>query len=152
MQEHGPWQIVQSHEVCRESWIDVRQDDVIRPDGQPGTHSVITIKPGVCVLAMDDGRHVYLTEEFHYGVGRTTIEAVSGGSEGHEQSGTPGGCQLAHGEGAGARDHERCLGERVSGSLEEWHDLPNVFHVFADYIPEGGKAIRRIARFIGNHA
>jgi len=38
------------------------------------------LKPGVCVLAQDNGI-VYLTEEFHYGVGRTTIEAVSGGIE-----------------------------------------------------------------------
>lgn len=37
-------------------------------------------------------------------------------------------------------------------TLEEWHDLPHVFHVFADYIPEAGKAIRRIARFVANHA
>ena len=58
---------------------------MIRPDGQPGTHSVVTIKPGVCVLAIDDEHHVYLTEEFHYSVGRTTIEAVSGGIEPDEE-------------------------------------------------------------------
>jgi len=45
MQEHGPWQIVQSQEVYRDPWTAVRKDDVIRPDGQPGTHSVVTIKP-----------------------------------------------------------------------------------------------------------
>jgi pilus assembly protein CpaE len=73
MQEHGPWQIVQSQEVYRDPWTVVRKDDVIRPDGQPGTHTVVTIKPGVCVLALDDEQHVYLTEEFHYGVGRTTV-------------------------------------------------------------------------------
>ena len=78
MQKHGPWQIVQSQEVYRDPWTAVRKDDVIRPDGQPGTHTVVTIKPGVCVLAMDDEHQVYLTEEFHYGVGRTTIWKPSG--------------------------------------------------------------------------
>ena len=39
MQEHGPWQIVQSHDVYRDPWTVVRKDDVIRPDGQPGTHT-----------------------------------------------------------------------------------------------------------------
>jgi ADP-ribose pyrophosphatase len=78
---HGPWQIVLSHEIYRDDWIHLRKDDVIRPDGRPGIHSVLTIKPGVTVLAMDDSRQVYLTEEFHYAVGRVTVEAVSGGCD-----------------------------------------------------------------------
>jgi ADP-ribose pyrophosphatase len=81
MKQHGPWQIVESHEVYRDPWIVVRKDDLIRPDGRPGTHSVVALKPGVTVLAIDEEANVYLTEEFHYGVGRITIEAVSGGIE-----------------------------------------------------------------------
>jgi ADP-ribose pyrophosphatase len=81
MTQHGPWRIVQSHNVYRDPWIDVRRDDVIRPDGRRGTYSVVNLKPGVSVVAMDEDHDVYLTEEFHYGVGRTTIEAVSGGIE-----------------------------------------------------------------------
>lgn len=80
MTQHGPWQIVKRHEVYRDPWLALHKDDVIRPDGQPGTFSVVHLKPGVCVLALDN-QVVYLTEEFHYGVGRTTIEAVSGGIE-----------------------------------------------------------------------
>ena len=83
---HGPWQIVESHEVYHDPWLNVRKDDVIRPDGQPGTHSVVNLKPGVCVLAIDDQNHAYLTEEFHYGIGRVTVEAVSGGIEPGEES------------------------------------------------------------------
>jgi ADP-ribose pyrophosphatase len=81
MQPHGPWQIVRSREAHRDPWTRVRVDEVIRPDGAPGTYTVIHLKPGVSVLAMDDARNVYLTEEFHYGVGRVTLEAASGGVE-----------------------------------------------------------------------
>ena len=81
MRQHGPWQIVRSHEIYKDAWLEVRKDDVIRPDGAPGTHGVIFLKPGVSVLALDDEKQVYLTEEFHYGVGRLTIEVVSGGRE-----------------------------------------------------------------------
>ena len=81
MIERGPWKIVQSRNVYRDPWITVQVDDVIRPDGEPGIHSIIHLKPGVCVLAMDAERNVYLTEEFHYAVGRVTIEGVSGGCE-----------------------------------------------------------------------
>ena len=86
MKRHGPWQINKSHDIYRDPWISVRKDDVIRPDGKPGTYSVVNLKPGVCVLAMDDERNVFLTEEFHYGVGRTTVEAVSGGIEKSESA------------------------------------------------------------------
>ena len=81
MIERGPWKIVHSREVYRDPWIGVRVDDVIRPDGTPGSHSLIDIKPGVCVLAIDAESNVYLTEEFHYAVGRVTLEGVSGGIE-----------------------------------------------------------------------
>ena len=79
LKQHGPWQIVQSNQVYKDAWIEVRKDDVIRPDGKPGTHSVVVIRPGVSVLLLDDAGFVYLTEEFHYGVGRVTLEVVSGG-------------------------------------------------------------------------
>lgn len=82
---HGPWQILQTTDVYDDPWLSVRKDDVIRPDGKHGTHSVVSIKPGVCVLAYQDDA-VYLTEEFHYAVGRVTIEAVSGGRDGDELS------------------------------------------------------------------
>jgi ADP-ribose pyrophosphatase len=56
-------------------------DQVIRPDGKDGQHVVVHIKPGVCVLAVDEDRNVYLTKEFHYAVGRDSVEGVSGGVE-----------------------------------------------------------------------
>jgi ADP-ribose pyrophosphatase len=47
---------------------------------------VVHVKPGVCVLALDAAGTAYLTEEFHYGVGRVTLEAVSGGMEPDEDA------------------------------------------------------------------
>jgi ADP-ribose pyrophosphatase len=81
MREYGPWKIVGSRSVYRDPWIEVQIDDVIRPDGDAGIHSSIRVKPGVTVIALDEAQHVYLTEEFHYAVGRVTIEGVSGGME-----------------------------------------------------------------------
>lgn len=81
MREHGPWKILRSNQIYKDPLIDVRMDDVIRPDGKPGTHSLVQMKHGVSVLPLDDEGNVYLTEEFHYGVGRDTIEVISGGLE-----------------------------------------------------------------------
>ncbi|MBS0264118.1 MAG: NUDIX hydrolase [Planctomycetes bacterium] len=84
MHAHGPWQILKSHDVYRDAWLHVRKDDVLRPDGKPGTHSAVFLRPGVSVLALGADRQVFLTEEFHYAVGRVTLEVVSGGREADE--------------------------------------------------------------------
>ncbi len=78
---HGPWTILSTAEVYRDRFVGVQLDQVVRPDGKPGQHVVVNIKPGVCVLAIDDEDHVFLTSEFHYAVGRVSLEAVSGGIE-----------------------------------------------------------------------
>jgi 8-oxo-dGTP pyrophosphatase MutT (NUDIX family) len=59
----------------------VQHDEVLRPDGKPGTFTVVHIKPGVCVLPLADDGVVHLTEEFHYAVGQETLECVSGGRD-----------------------------------------------------------------------
>ncbi|QDT12737.1 NUDIX domain-containing protein [Planctomycetes bacterium K23_9] len=85
-EKRGPWTVLQSTKVYQDPWLSVRKDDVIRPDGDPGTHSVVTIKPGVSVLAIDTEHNVFLTSEFHYAVNRVTLEAVSGGIESSEEA------------------------------------------------------------------
>lgn len=81
MTDRGPWKTLSSREVYRDPWIALQVDDVLRPDGKPGIHSIIHIKPGITVVAMDAERHLYLAEEFHYGIGRWMIQGVSGGCE-----------------------------------------------------------------------
>ena len=108
MSQHGPWKIVDSHSVYADPWLTVRCDDVIRPDGKPGTYSVVNLKPGVSVLAIDSKNYVYLTEEFHYGVGRVTLETVSGGIETDESP---------------LLTAQRELQEEVGIKARTWHDL-----------------------------
>lgn len=78
---HGPWQILATRAVYRDPWIEVDQDQVVRPDGAPGTHVVVRMKAGVSVLPLDEDGRIHLTDEFHYGIGRHSLEAVSGGIE-----------------------------------------------------------------------
>ncbi|HEY3963322.1 MAG TPA: NUDIX hydrolase [Planctomycetaceae bacterium] len=106
--QHGPWQILKSHDIYRDAWMHVRKDDVIRPDGAPGTHGVIILNSGVSILPLDADGRVYLTDEFHYAVGRRTIEVVSGG-RGAEEAPL-----------AAAR---RELEEELGITADEWIDL-----------------------------
>jgi ADP-ribose pyrophosphatase len=82
---HGPWQVLSTREIYRDPWVRLTKDEVIRPDGQPGTHTITRFKEGVSVLPLDDEGCVYLTEEFHYAQGRRAIEVISGGIEDHEE-------------------------------------------------------------------
>jgi ADP-ribose pyrophosphatase len=84
--KHGPWTIVDSDLVYSDPWIEVTCDQVIRPDGAPGSYSTVRLKSGVSVLAVGKNNQVHLTREFHYAVGRVTVEAVSGGIEADEPS------------------------------------------------------------------
>jgi ADP-ribose pyrophosphatase len=81
---HGPWQVLGTQQIYRDPWVRLTKDDVIRPDGQPGTHTVSRFKDGVSVLPLDADGCVYLTEEFHYARGQIAIEVISGGVEAGE--------------------------------------------------------------------
>lgn len=67
--------------MYQDPFMKLVRDDVIRPDGSDGIFSVVHIKPGVSVLALDEDDNVYLAEEFHYAVRKVTIETASGGIE-----------------------------------------------------------------------
>lgn len=86
MRTHGPWTINSSQHIYGDAWINIQVDQVTRPDGLPGTYSTVQLKPGVCVIAVDEQRQVHLTREFHYAVGRFTLEGVSGGIEAGESA------------------------------------------------------------------
>lgn len=82
--KHGPWTILSSKKMYKNQWIEILQDEVIRPDNKRGIFGVIKQRGGVSVLPIDDKGFVYLTEEFHYAIGRNSLETVSGGIEGKE--------------------------------------------------------------------
>jgi ADP-ribose pyrophosphatase len=84
MRQHGPWNILKTETMYQDPWIKVVRDQVLKPDGTPGTYGTVQLKSGVCVVAIDETKNVHLTREFHYAVGRFTIEGVSGGIEDDE--------------------------------------------------------------------
>lgn len=135
MKQHGPWKIVQSHDIYQDAWIKVRKDDVIRPDGNPGTYTVVDLKPGVTVLALDDERNAFLTEEFHYGVGRVTIEGVSGGVEPGEEP------LLAA---------QRELREEVGIEADSWDHLGSLDPFTSNVISPTQIFLARRLRFVGD--
>ncbi|HJQ09067.1 MAG TPA: NUDIX hydrolase [Candidatus Saccharimonadales bacterium] len=79
--QKGPWQVVGSTPKYENHWISVREDQVIRPDGKTGIFGVVTMRPGISVLPVDDDGYVYLMQEYKYGTEKETIEVISGSGE-----------------------------------------------------------------------
>ena len=77
----GPWTVLESRVVYKNPWMEVREDKVITPGGKDGRYGSMKLKSGVSIIALDAKKNVYLTKEYHYGIGKTTLEAVSGGQE-----------------------------------------------------------------------
>lgn len=82
----NPWKTTSSRTVYQNNWISVREDEVIRPDGNPGIYGVIYIRPSVGVLALNERDEVVLVGQWRYSVNRYSWELPRGGSHpGEEQ-------------------------------------------------------------------
>jgi ADP-ribose pyrophosphatase len=88
--------------------MEVREDQVVRPDGKDGIYGVVEMKNGASVLPMDDENNVYLTKEFRYALGEESIEAAGGVVDDGED-----GIQAA----------KRELKEELGIVADEWVDL-----------------------------
>ncbi len=103
MQQHGPWKIKKRVVKYKNPWIEVHEDEVMRPDGKPGIFGSITMKPGISVLALDEQGFVYLTKEFYYAIGKEGFGTVSGGIDKGESPLTAAKRELREEIGAKAR-------------------------------------------------
>ena len=81
----SPWRRLGSRNVYENSWISVREDRVIRPDGEPGIYGVVHDKnTAVGVLPVEED-HVYLVGQYRYPLERYSWEIPEGGCPENEQ-------------------------------------------------------------------
>jgi 8-oxo-dGTP pyrophosphatase MutT (NUDIX family) len=75
----NPWQTISSRQVYDNPWINLREDRVIRPDGNPGIYGVVHFKNvAVGVVAIEDNL-IYLIGQYRYTLGRYSWEVPEGG-------------------------------------------------------------------------
>ena len=79
MQKRGPFTLLTSREVYKNPWIRVRESKVMRPEGKKGVFGVVSVIPGVTVVAIDKEGYCYLIREYGYGMGGSSLKLVSGG-------------------------------------------------------------------------
>jgi 8-oxo-dGTP pyrophosphatase MutT (NUDIX family) len=76
----NPWKTLASRIVYENSWVRLREDAVLRPDGQEGIYSVVEVRPSVGIIALNGKREIVLVGQWRYPLGRYSWEIPRGGS------------------------------------------------------------------------
>jgi len=121
----NPWQTVSTRVVYDNPWMEVREDEVVRPDGRPGIYGVVHFKNvAVGVLAVEDGE-VYLVGQYRYTLEQYSWEIVEGGCPEGEDTLDAARRELEEETGLRARDWlkmgEAHLSNSVSDELADWY-------------------------------
>lgn len=79
--EHdNPWRTLSSTQVYENNWIRLREDKVIRPDGNQGIYGVVHFRNvAVGVLALEEDDSIYLVGQYRYTLNRYSWEIPEGG-------------------------------------------------------------------------
>jgi 8-oxo-dGTP pyrophosphatase MutT (NUDIX family) len=75
----NPWSTVGSRIVYENPWLRLREDSVVRPDGNPGIYGVVEMPPSVGVVAVNDADEVALVRQWRYTHGKVSVEVPTGG-------------------------------------------------------------------------
>ncbi len=139
----SPWHTVSSRQVYDNPWIAVREDRVVRPDGEPGTYGVVHFKNiAVGVLPIEDD-HIYLVGQHRYPLNLYSWEIPEGGCPEGEEPLVAARRELREETGLEAK-HWRMLGEAyLSNSVADeyavWFLATGLVH--GKPSPEGTEAI-----------
>jgi ADP-ribose pyrophosphatase len=105
--KNGPWTIKSSTQKFKNDFIKVIEDKVVTPEGKDSEYATVQMKPGVCILAIDDEENVYLTKQFRYAIGGDSLEVIAGGMD----------------KGDALENAKRETEEEMGIEAEEWTEL-----------------------------
>lgn len=75
-----PWRTQSSRVAYENPWLRVREDQVLRPDGQPGIYGVVGFKNhAMAVVPVDAEGFTYLVGQHRYALGLSSWEVPEGG-------------------------------------------------------------------------
>ena len=77
----NPWQTLSTRQIYENAWFRVREDQVIRPDGNPGIYGVIEFADSVGVVALNANGEIALVGQWRYTRNRNTWELPIGSSK-----------------------------------------------------------------------
>lgn len=82
MTQKNPWKTLRSRILIENPWFKLRQDDVLRPDGKPGSYNTVLAPPAVGVVPLFADGSLLLVGQYRYSISRYSWEIPEGG--GHD--------------------------------------------------------------------
>ena len=78
--QSNPWTTLGSRTIYENPWIKVREDQVLRPDGNPGIYGVVHFRGlAIGVLPVDDWGRIWMVGQYRYTLGQYSWEIPEGG-------------------------------------------------------------------------
>ena len=150
----NPWRTLSSRFVYENPWIRVREDQVVRPDGQPGIYGVVEFKNrAVGVLPVDETGRIWLVGQYRYTVQAYSWEIPEGGGPVGESPEVTARRELREETGLSAGRLELLATAQLSNSVCD--ELGYLFRatelIQGDVDPEGTERIE-VRRFEWNEA
>jgi len=70
-----------SHEIYRNRWLSLREDEIVRADGTEGRYSVVSKADFAIVIPRHDDGSFTLVEQYRYPIGERCLEFPQGADE-----------------------------------------------------------------------
>jgi 8-oxo-dGTP pyrophosphatase MutT (NUDIX family) len=129
----NPWRTLKTRVVYDNPWIRVREDDVIRPDGQPGIYGVVHYKNrAIGVLPIDDEGYTWLVGQYRYTLDSYSWEIPEGGGAEGEDPLEAAKRELREETGLEARSWRTLATAHLSNSVS---DEDAIIFLATDLIP-----------------
>ena len=115
----NPWRTLSSREVYDNAWIRVREDAVVRPDGEHGIYGVVHFKNVAVGILPIEGDFIHLVGQYRYPLGQYSWEIPEGGCGEGEDPLCAAQRELEEETGLRARQWEKMGEAHLSNSVSD---------------------------------
>ena len=119
MTMQNPWRKLGSRTVYENPWLSLREDRVIRPNGEEGIYSVIDTRIATAVCALTPDRNIHLVGQYRYPLKRYTWEIPEGGGDRNVDPLISAQRELKEETGIEARSWRKLLEMDLSNSITD---------------------------------
>ncbi len=80
--QSNPWETISSKNIYENDWIEIIEDEVRNPNGQPGIYGKVLFKHlAIGIVTLDKDRNSWLVGQFRYPIGQYSWEITEGGGK-----------------------------------------------------------------------
>lgn len=84
MDTDKPFEVKDTRIVYENPWIKVREDKILRQNGNEGIYGYLEVSESVCVIAVNEAGHICLIESYRHPFNAWFWELPGGGGEGDD--------------------------------------------------------------------